>query len=598
MRLKAFLFPALLVLGACGKKQVTEPAFSTMTEEFVHSTLALSPVSATAAGYHVHAGAALDEKLDDLSQAGLEARRRHFHGWVKRLGEIDEKGLDAQARADLSLMRNLCLASLFELDTEQNWRNNPTMYVELLGTALFTPYSVEYAPAEQRWKHIIARLEATPAFLQSAQANLAKSNPVWTQTAMEENDGTLALIEKEFPSKVPEPLRAQYQAAAGRAGEALRAFNAHLKTLPDAGADAWRLGRDRYTRKFELTFAGLTAPEELLKQAEEEITALRRHMFKLALPLHSKYYPRHRDPVDLNLIVGEVLEKIAQKHSKPENYFRDAEKTLEEAREFVRAKADRIIALPPNDNLKIIETPAFMRGIYAVGGFNPAPPLQPELGAFYWLTPIPPDWPRERVESKLREYNVYGLRLLTIHEAIPGHWLQFEYAAQVEPAPRRLLRSLYGDGAYVEGWAVYATDLMVREGFLDHDPELELTHAKQLLRAVANTVLDIRLHTMGMSDDEAMELMTRRTFQEKEEAQAKLRRAKLSSCQLPTYFAGFQAWKRLRAAAEKQGGAEFHPGEFHRRALLAGALPVPAVAAVLGVPMEGQSGAGGGKKKP
>ena len=429
------------------------------------------------------------------------------------------------------------------------------------------------------------------AFLEGARASLAGSNTVWTQTAIEENEGNLALIEKEFPAKAPAPLRERYGKAAERAAAAMRAFNAHLKTLPDAGAEGWRLGPEKYARKFELTFRGLTTPEKLLKEAEEAITALRRQMFKLALPLHAKHYPTHRDPVDLNLIVGEVLDVIARRQSKPETYFRDAQETLEEAREFLKRKADRIVALPPNDNLKIIETPPFMRGIYAVGGFNPAPPLQPELGAFYWLTPIPADWPRERVASKLREYNYYGLRLLTIHEAIPGHWLQFEYAAQVEPAPRRLLRSLYGDGAYVEGWAVYATDLMVREGYLEGAAELELTHAKQLLRAIANAILDIRLHTKGMSDAEALELMTKRTFQEEEEAQAKLRRAKLSSCQLPTYYAGFEAWKRLRAAAEKQGGAAFQPGEFHRSALRLGALPLPAAAELLGVPLEEGAGA-------
>lgn len=576
----------MLLLGACGTKPVTPQTFSAMTEEFVLSTLALSPVSATAAGYHAHQGAALDERLDDLSPAGREAQRRHFRDWLSRLSRIEAGNLDPQARADLDLMRGLCESALFGLDTEQNWKNNPTVYVELLGTALFTPYSVEYAPAEQRWKHIIARLEATPAFLDAARASLAQSNPVWTQTAIEENEGTLELIEKEFPQKVPEALRERYTKAAARAAESMRAFNAHLKTLPDAGAEGWRLGKEKYARKFDLTFRGLATPEALLKEAEDALTELRRQMFKVALPLHAKYYPAHRDPVDLNLIVGEVLDRIAQKQSKPESYFRDAQQSLDEVREFLRAKADRIVPLPPNDNLKIIETPPFMRGIYAVGGFNPAPPLQPELGAFYWLTPIPADWPRERVQSKLREYNFYGLRILTIHEAIPGHWLQFEYAAQVEPAPRRLLRSLYGDGAYIEGWAVYATDLMVQEGYLGHDPELELTHAKQLLRAIANAILDIRLHTMGMTDEEAMELMIRRTFQEKEEAQAKLRRAKLSSCQLPTYFAGFQAWKRLRAAAEKHEGAQFRPGEFHRRALLAGALPVPALAAVLGIPLD------------
>ena len=216
--------------------------------------------------------------------------------------------------------------------------------------------------------------------------------------------------------------------------------------------------------------------------------------------------------------------------------------------------------LPGRDNLQLIETPAYMRGVYGVGGFNPAPPLQPELGAFYWLTPIPSTWPKERVESKLREYNDYGLRILTIHEAIPGHYVQFEYASRVEPKPRRVLRSLFGSGPYVEGWAVYATDIMLKEGYLAHDPELQLTWGKQMLRAIANTILDIRMHTMGMSDEEAMKLMLERTFQEKEEASAKLQRAKLGACQLPTYFAGYRGWTRLRAAAGEEGGREVLAG--------------------------------------
>ena len=582
----ALLLPVSVLLCACGKKQVSPQDFVSMTDEFVRATLALSPVTATAAGYHEHQGASLDEKLDDWTPAGVDARRRHWRAWQDRLRRLDAQKLGPQERADLGLMLSLCEAGLFELDIEQAWKNNPTVYVELLGNALLTPWSLEYAPAEKRWQHIIARLEAAPAFLEAARANLVSSNPVWTQTAIEENDGTIGLIEKEFPPKVPETLRERYNRAAARAAESLRAFNAHLKGLKDSGPDGWRLGAEKYGRKFQLTFRGLATPDQLLAEAEKELVEVRRHMFKVALPLHAKYYPGHRDPVDLNLIVGEVLEKIAQKHSKREKYFEDAQKTLEEARDFVRKNGERIVPLPPNDNLKIMETPPFMRGIYAVGGFNPAPPLQPSLGAWYWLTPIPADWPAPRVESKLREYNIYGLRLLTIHEAIPGHWLQFEYAAQVEPAPRRVLRSLFGDGAYVEGWAVYATDLMVREGYLDRNPELELTYNKQLLRAIANAILDIRLHTKGMTDQEALDLMTRRTFQESEEAQAKLRRAKLSSCQLPTYFAGFQAWKRLRAAAERKAGPGFRPGQFHQNALRQGALPVPELAAILGLSLE------------
>ncbi|MGB9609373.1 MAG: DUF885 domain-containing protein [Bryobacteraceae bacterium] len=579
----AFLAAAVLLLAGCGRREVRPQDFFSMTGEFVRTTLALSPVSATSAGYHSHQGVVLDEKLDDWTPAGVEARRRHWRSWRDRLNRIEESKLGPEERADLGLMKNLCEAGLFDLDTEQGWKFNPTLYVELIGNALFTPYAVDYAPAAERWRHIVARLEAVPALLDAARANLESSNAVWTQTAIEENDGTIGLIEKELAPKVPAELSHRFRAAASRATGSMRAFNAHLKTLKDSGPEGWRLGPEKYERKFRIVFGGLTSPEQLLKQAEQDLVMLRREMFKTASPLHGKYFPRHRDPVDLNLIVGEVLGRVSEKHPRPETYFQEAQKSLDEVREFLRAHGDQIVPLPPNDNLKIIETPPFMRGIYAVGGFNPAPPLQPELGAFYWLTPIPPDWPKERVESKLREYNDYGLRLLTLHEAIPGHWLQFEYAAQVQPAPRRVLRSLFGDGAYVEGWAVYATDLMVREGYLGGDPELRLVHYKQLLRAVANTILDIGLHTRNMTDQEALDLMIQRTFQEREEAEAKLRRAKLSSCQLPSYWAGFLAWKRLRAAAEAKEAASFRPGEFHRRALLEGALPMPVLAERLGL---------------
>ena len=142
--------------------------------------------------------------------------------------------------------------------------------------------------------------------------------------------------------------------------------------------------------------------------------------------------------------------------------------------------------LEPRSNLQVIETPEFMRGIYAVGGFNPAPALEPQLGAFYWITPIPQTWKPERVESKLREYNFYNLKLLTIHEAMPGHYVQFEYANDMQPQSRRLLRSVFGNNPYVEGWAQYATQVMLDSGFLNNSPELRLTFQKQELRVLAN----------------------------------------------------------------------------------------------------------------
>ena len=220
----------------------------------------------------------------------------------------------------------------------------------------------------------------------------------------------------------------------------------------------------------------------------------------------------------------------------------------------------------------MIETPEFMRGIYSVAGFNPAPVLEPQLGAFYWVTPIPPNWPPERINSKLREYNSYNLKLITIHEAMPGHYVQFEFANDLQPKTRRVLRSLYGNGPYVEGWAQYATQTMLDEGFLDNSPELRLTFQKQELRVLANVIIDIKLQTGKMTDQQAVDLMEKDTFQEAEEATGKLQRAKLSSAQLPMYFLGWRGWISVRDGQKKKLGDKFNLHDFHDRALKEGSV--------------------------
>jgi uncharacterized protein (DUF885 family) len=296
-------------------------------------------------------------------------------------------------------------------------------------------------------------------------------------------------------------------------------------------------------------------------------------------------FPAHKDHGDLsgdaqqNQVIGEVLAKIAERHSTRDSYMDDARKDLDEARAFVAQK--HLLTLPSRSNLQVIPTPEFMRGIYAVGGFNPAPALEPQLGAFYWVTPIPADWPADRVESKLKEYNFYKLKLLTIHEAVPGHYVQAEIANDVQPLPRRLLRSVFGNGPYVEGWAQYATQTMLDEGFLNHSPEMALTFAKEELRVIANAILDVRLQMLNMTDEEALELMQKQTFQEREEAVAKLQRAKLSSAQLPTYFVGWRGWIRVRDEYQKAKGGVYRLSAFNDSALHEGAVPLPVLGRLL-----------------
>ncbi len=558
---------AMILCVGCSKPAPAKPGFQDLAEEFVYSTLAFSPVTATSAGYHVHKDVRLDEAIDDYSAEGVDKQRRFYAAFAKKLAAVDKAGLSAEELADCDIIGDQIALNLLEFDEVRNYRHNPTLYVELAGNALFNPLVLNYAPKEERFRHVIKRLEKLPALLEQARKQLVDSPQIWIDVALAENEGNLGLIDKDLREAAPEPVKADYERAAAPALEALKAFQIYLrKDLGSRQEADWRLGKERYAKKFRYVLATDRTPEQVLEGAEADLKRVQAKMKEIAA--------RMKLPS-----VQAALAKISARHATPESYKADAQRDLEEARQFVRAK--KLLTLPPRDNLKVIDTPEFMRGIYAVGGFNPAPALEPQLGAFYWLTPIPPDWPKARVESKLREYNFYKLKLLTIHEAVPGHYVQLEYANDVEPKTRRVLRSIFGNGPYIEGWAQYATQAMLDEGYLDGSPELRMTFLKEELRVLANAILDIRLHTMEMTDQQALDLMMKETYQEREEAVAKLQRAKLSSCQLPTYLVGWRDWIRVREAYQRQAGAEFSLSGFHEKALKAGAVPLPVLARLL-----------------
>jgi uncharacterized protein (DUF885 family) len=590
MRATLLLFPALLALITCSCATRTPTAdFGKVADDFVDTTLSFSPVTASGQGLHKLNGVDFDRQLDDPSFQAIQKQRDYYIALHKRLETFNKKALSPEDRADYDIIDTQIGLALFDTDIAQSWRHSPQSYVELIGTALFNPFVLDYAPKPERYQHIIARLMAVPTFLSVAKRQLSGVPPIWAQVAKEENDGNIDLVDKTLRAGVPADQKKAYDAAAGEALEALRDFSKFLGTdLPKRVRQQppdWRLGADHYVTKFKLALATDRTPDQVLQDAETRLKEVRARMLEISLPLHAARFAGHGNHDDLkgddrlNKIVREVLDSIAEKHSTPATYMDDARKDLDEARNFARSK--NLLTLPRHDNLQVIPTPEFERGIYGVGGFNPAPVLEPQLGAFFWITPIPADWPEPRVESKLREYNFYNLKLLVIHEAMPGHYVQGEFANAVEPKSRRVLRAIYGNGPYVEGWAQYITQVMLDEGLLDNSPELRLTLLKQELRVDANAIIDIRIQTNRMTDDEAMDLMEKSTFQEHEEAVAKLQRVKLSSTQLPTYFVGWRDWLRVRELAKQTKGASFNLHDFHDQSLKEGAVPLPVLARLL-----------------
>ena len=563
MRLSlSFVVAIFITLVAC-KMPGENQNFGELTDQFVYGSLALSPVTATSAGYHVHKGKQLDDMLDDFSPAGIQEQRRFYYEMHQKLDVIKQETLDLEQKADWRLMQDQVGLSSLELNRIRNYVHNPTAYVELVGNALFSPFVLEYAPKNERFEHIIKRLERIPALMLQARENLRDSADVFTRVAQEENDGNIALIDGTMRAQVPAELKSHYDQAASGALDALRKFNTYLKTDLAGKPGNWRLGKEKYDLKFQWMLDVGKKPEEVLAEAEAALKSTQEELAKLAAPKS----------------IPDALNAIAKEHATPETYMDEAKRDLQQATDFVKAK--NLVPLPGRSNLQVIETPEFMRGVYGVGGFNPAPALEPQLGAFYWVTPMGKNWPKDRIESKLREYNEYGMQQLTIHEAMPGHYVQFEYANNVEPKTRRILRNLYGNGPYVEGWGVYSQQIMSDEGYLNNSVPLRMTFLKQMLRVITNTILDVKMQTMDMSDDEAMDLMLKQAYQEKEEAVAKLQRAKLSSAQLPMYFVGWRGWLQVRSEFKSRKGSSFNLTDFHEKALKESAVPLPTLGSLL-----------------
>ncbi len=569
--------------------QQRDPKFAKLAEQFMYESLAISPVSASYAGYHKHTDAKtgktieLDALLDDVSPQGYEKQVAFYAEWQKKFrNQVNSKTLNLQDQADWRLLDDNIALSLLQLQKIQPQRINPTTQVELLGNGLFLPLSQNYAPKEVRVGHVLSRVEAIPQFLAAAKQTLVEADPIFISTAEMENDGNIDLIETTLKEQIDPGSEAmkRYEQAAPKAIAALKDFSTWLDN--DLGkrktTRTWRLGKELYPEKFRLVMQTRVMPDQLLKSAESELESTRAEMLEIALPMHKEMYPDHSDHSDLtahereNKIISEVLQKVSDEHTQRDHLMDQVKSDLGTIRQFIIEK--KIVALSNRDNLKVIPTPPFMRGIYSVAGFAGAPPLEPTAEAQYWVTPIDPSTPDAQAESKLREYNKYALYWLSIHEALPGHYIQFEHANNLQPQGRRVLRNLFGNGAYVEGWAEYIAQVMMDEGFLNNDPKFHLVMRKLRLRLLANTILDIRMQTMDMSDEQAMTLMVNDCFQTQAEADGKLRRAKLSSTQLPTYYVGKRDWLQLRKDYQAAMGDKFTLSEFHNKVLDQGPLPI------------------------
>ncbi len=589
MRAVILLIAAILSVPGVAMSKEPSSKFPELAEEFVFTTLSFSPSAATQNGLHERTDpktgqkVSFDELLDDYSPAEIARQRAFYEDFRKRLRAIPKGSLDPQTQVDYELLDNGVSFALFAIDEERFYERKPQNYAEGLGGALFAPMSLEYADKNARAAHFVARLGRVPAFLDQAMANLKTSNEIYRKAATDANEGVVYVVKDlgaEFVKGTPS--EEAYGKAAPAALAALDRYGKFVADeLPKRGEFDWRMGAKAFDAKWRYYLQVSFTPDQMIGYAEKAMKETRAEMLKLAEPLHKEWFADHshdrsNPETYLNQVVGEVLGRIQQEHTKRDDLVEQTQKDVAEIEAFIKQK--QVVSITDYSNMKVVPTPEFMRASYGIAGAVFAPPLEPALSTFYWVTPIPKEWTDEQAEGRLREYNRYKLLTLHVHEAVPGHVVQGIYANRITPGWRRLLRNIYGNTPYVEGWAVYAEHMMEREGLSGGDPvKMRLVSLKADLRVLTNAIIDIRLHTKGMKGEDAVKLMLEQGFQERPEATGKLTRAQLDYVQLNTYYAGLREWEALRAEAEKREGKNFSLRRYHDTVLLYGAIPVPAV---------------------
>ena len=545
--------------------------FAARVDAFFEEYFRREPTDATSAGNHAY-----DGRWPDVSAAARPGRLAFIDEWTATFAAFADETLDLDERVDRDLLLGALDSYRFNETVLREDAWSPMAWVYLIGGGLFGLVAREFAPLADRLVSVASRAEGLPAVLDAAAEALVgiPGRPVdrfHTETALEQWPGLIGIVDDAIAAGEAaagdDPAVAavlpRLRTARATAADALDAFERRLRDelLPGASGEG-RLGPDLFAAKLVHTMHDPSmTPERVRLQAEREFTAVRGEMIRIAREIAPAWLGDRPAPDDADdaAVVRAVLDAVAVEHPQRDELLAYCTEELGRIEAFCR-EVD-LVGLA-DEPLEIGWTPVFLRAFGGAMLSSPGP-LEKGQKAIFSITPIPEDWTAEQAESSLREDNARMLRLLTIHEAVPGHYLQGVYANRCPS----IARALFGSGVFAEGWAVYVTQVMMDVGYGRDDPALLLTHWKYYLRAVVNALIDVGIHTAGMTEDEAVSLMIDGAFQEEAQARAKYNRARLSSTQLSTYFVGsllfweleHEVRRRAAAAAGAEGGADAVP---------------------------------------
>ncbi|WP_351011517.1 DUF885 domain-containing protein [Shewanella sp. S1-58-MNA-CIBAN-0166] len=546
---------------------VTELTFNKYSQQFIDELWALSPTWALYSGKHVN-----DGYLDIPNQASRDKTLQFVKQQQAALAQFDPQLLSANELIDYKLLSNLVESMQWEITRFKGWQWDPSNYNVAGGFAQII--NEDFAPLDERLGSVIARLENVPAYYEAARQNISEPTLEHTQLAIMQNQGAFSVLSAELAQQVTDSgLSAEQKALfAERFDAATAAIKQHIEwltaletKLTENGGRDFRIGETLYEEKFAFDIqSGMTA-KQLYDKAVADKNHVQQEMAKITDTIWSKYIDTPK-PDDERQAIRQLIDVLSTKHVKRENFVAEVRKQIPELIKFVNDK--QLVTLDPNKPLIVRETPEYMRG-FAGASISAPGPYDKGGNTYYNVSPLD-DMSDESAESYLREYNHWILQVLNIHEAIPGHYTQLVFSNQ-SPS---LVKSLFGNGAMIEGWAVYTERMMLEEGYGNFEPEMWLMYYKWNLRVICNTILDYSIQVNGMGEQEVIDLLENEAFQQRAEAEGKWRRATLSQVQLTSYYAGYREIYDFREQLKAKQGENFDLKQFHEQFLSYGSAPV------------------------
>lgn len=577
MKIFRFLLAGVVSLSSANLfASPDDERFQKLANEYIEQSLQSHPEQATELGDH-----RFDDRLTDYSP---DARAKELAAAKALREKLNSFGPDAKLSAtnsvDLRILKDNVDYEIFDLEELKNEEWNPLVYNQSLANSLYLLVARDFDTPEKRIPNLRKRMEGIPAVIAQAKVNLKHSPKVHTETAIDQMQGAVAFVREGLNpllDRAPQ-MKKELAPLQEKTAAALDEYQKWLKEdlLPRSDGD-FRLGMDKFRKKLRFALASDLSVEELMKRAQADLAATQTAIFETALPLYKKYFPNADAATlgDKKKVTTAVLDKLAEQHPDDNTIVATAEKVVAEATDFVRKKN---LVRVPDKPLKVIVMPEFKRG-QGIAYCDSPGPLEKNGETFFACEPTPKDWTPQRKESFYREYNNYMVRDLTVHEAMPGHFLQLAHSNEFHGPT--LVRAIFQSGTFVEGWAVYTEQIMAEAGY--GGPEVKMQQLKMRLRVICNAILDQSIHTANMSEQQALDLMMKEGFQQEGEAVAKWKRARLSSTQLSTYFIGVTEHLELRERAKAKAGAKFDLRKYNDTVLSFGSPPAKYVRELMGL---------------